>query len=513
MPAADPAPATLEPASGVGGREHGGLSGLIAWLLVAIAALGLFASTPPSGGPDEQAHEVTAWYVSEHLLPPGPAETFPAPASLWVTPCFAGRPDVTALCMPARSTLQGMVIASSIVNYPPPYYLVVGIGQRIAALGGNQYADLGGRVASVTLNLGVLLLVSLYMRRRNRLWGNFLVLVSTPMSVFLGVVVNPSGWEITCGVAMAAALAEAAWGRRPLTAEAWTRGSAAILALATLGLATARPLGFVWAAGLSVSAIALAPAPMRRRVLARVVGAVAPGILVGALWAFTHPASLPVLSTVPASPTTIPNLANWFAESVLSFPGLLLHMFGVLGWLDTPMPQLLFLVTVAAWAVLLTRLASIELAAKICGLVGIVILPGAIEAMGWGSWPGWWQGRYTLPFALGFVLLLLLRTGWRAPRMVSIVSGLSVLSLGLMVWVNALRYGYGLDAYSLPASHGLPGISPSRLWLSAALGLVLVGTSVYLLLRSWRDRPDDLPGLEPGLEPGATMTPLGSDAA
>jgi hypothetical protein len=176
-------------------------------------------------------------------------------------------------------------------------------------------------------------------------------------------------------------------------------------------------------------------------------------------------------------------------------------MFGVLGWLDTPMPWLLFYLNVAAWAVLLTRLPSIRRAAIACGVLGIVIVPSAIEAIGWAAYPAFWQGRYTLPFALGFVLLLLLRSGRLIPRTITAVAGTSLLSLGIMVWVNELRYGFGLDAYDLPASLGTPGISPVRLGISAVLGLVLVLVSVYLLLRAARTQSDFRPRLEPEILP------------
>lgn len=460
------------------------------WLLVAIAAVGLLASTPPSAGPDEPVQAAGAWYMSGHVLPPDPTQVFSVPASLLVSPCYAGHPDQSAACMAPRSQNRGMVEVSSIVNYPPPYYWVVGVGQRLAALLGLEYADVGGRLASVLLNLGVLFLLSLYMRRRNPLWGNFLLLVSTPMAVFLGVVVNPSGWEITCALVMAAALSEAAWGHlSSVESDTWPKRTIAILALASFGLCTARPLGFLWTAGLTVSAIAVAPS-MNRRGLLRMACAVAPGIVVGILWTLTYPPPLGGSSPTTTNPSTILNLAKWFAESFLYFPEYIRHMFGVLGWLDTPIPGLLLTLNIAAWAVLLTRLPSFRRAAIVCGVFGIVVVPCAISAIVWAAWPLWWQGRYGMPFALGFVLLLLLRSGRLIPRMVSIVFGISLLTLGAMVWVNAIRYGFGLNGYAMPVSLRTPGINPVRLGVAAASGLLLVLVSGYIFLRASRTKPD-----------------------
>jgi hypothetical protein len=502
-PAVEPAPATSGPGSvthvlGSLHRDRRGPSGLIAWLLVAIAAVGFLASTPPSAGPDEPIQQATAWYLSGHVLQPDGTPEYSVPASLLVSPCYIDPARSSAACMPAHSREMGSY--AMVLNYPPPYFWVVGAGERLAALVGLEYADVGGRLASFILSFGTLLLLTLYMRRRSQLWGSFLLLVSTPMAVFFCVVVNPSGWEITCGVAMAAILAEAAWGRQSaIESEAWPKRAIAILALTSIGLCTARPLGFVWAAGLTISAIALAPS-IHRRGLLRIVCAVTPGIAVGFLWYVTHQYGV-------AAPSTFPGFVLAFVDTLMYFPEYIRHMFGVLGWLDTPMPGLLLVLNIAAWAVLLTRLPSIRRAAIVCGVFGIVVVPCAISASVWSAWPLWWQGRYEMPFALGFVLLLLLRSGRFIPRTISTVSGISLLSLGIMVWVNEIRYGFGLDGFGLPASRGTPGISSVRLGISAVLGALLVLVSVYLLVKAWRSKPD----LAPGNEPEYSLTPSESD--
>lgn len=508
QPTVEPAPATSEPALDMRapGSRLGGLgrpSALVGWLLVAIAGLGMLVSTPPSAGPDEPAHEVTAWYLSGYGLRPGSSEWFSVPVLFSVEhPCFSGKGGVAASCMPARSTAQAMVSTSRVLNYPPPYYWVVGVGQRLAAsLVGIEYADIGGRLASFILNLGALFLLSLYMRRRNQWWGTFLLLISTPLAVFMGIVVNPSGWEITCGLVMAAVLSEAVWRRQSLGSTAWPKTTTVILALASVALSLARPIGFFWASGLTVSAIVLAPS-MNRRLLLRVACAVAPGIVLGILWYLTHPTGSGALAaaTIPAA---VPNLGTALAASLIFFPLRLFEMFGVLGWLDTPMPGPLLLGNLVAWAVLLRRMPSIGRTAMLCGIFGIVIAPTVIEVSGWASWPFWWQGRYTMPFALGFVLLLLLRSGQLIPRTISIVSGISVLSLGLMVWINAIRYDFGLNVYDLPASLEPQGTSPVRLLLSVAIGGLLLLASGYLLVKAWRMERD----LRPRVDPETPSTP------
>ena len=88
------------------------------------------------------------------------------------------------------------------------------------------------------------------------------------------------------------------------------------------------------------------------------------------------------------------------------------------------------------------------------------------------------------------VLLLLLRSGWLVPRAISIMSGIALLSLGVMVWVNAVRYDFGLTASDLPLSLAHPGLSPVRLVLSAGIGALLLLVSGYLLAKAWRMERD-----------------------
>jgi hypothetical protein len=211
-------------------------------------------------------------------------------------------------------------------------------------------------------------------------------------------------------------------------------------------------------------------------------------------------------------PTSVISFPFCFAISLVFLPERVEQMFGVLGWNDTSPPVLLILTNVIAWGVLLFRLPSIRRAATMCGIVGIVILPSAIEASGAATWPAWWQGRYTLPFALGFVLLLLLRSGQVVPRTVSIVSGISLLSLGLMVWTNEVRYDFGLSALGLPAVIGPQGTSPVRLLLSVAIGALLLLASGYLVVQAWRMDHDLRPRPEADIVSTPASLPSGGNA-
>ena len=464
----------------------------------------MFVSTPQGAASDEPAHELTAWYLSANGLPPTSDGMFSVPVSFTYDPCF-NNSTINASCASPRSTDMVLVPNSRVLPYPPPYYWVVGAGQRLAAsLVGVEYADIGGRLASFILNFGALFLLSLYMRRRSEAWGTILLIVATPMAAFMWSVVNPNGWEITAGVIMAAILAEAVWSRQSRESAALPKSLTAILVVASIALSLARPLGFVWAAGLTVSAFAIAPS-MNRRLLVRVVCAVAPGIVLGLLWTLSHHALTAEPGTTP-SPTTVGSLITWFALSLALLPLRLWEMFGVLGYTPAPLP--LFVLNLLVWGALVRRLPSIRLAAAMCAVLGIVVLPSVIEAAGWALWPSWWQGRYNLPFALGFAVLWLLRSGQLIPRTISVVSGICLASMGLMVWVNAIRYDFGVDLLGVPVSLEQQGLSPARFWLSMAVGALLMPVGAYLIARARRMERDRRPDVETAML--STPVPLAS---
>jgi hypothetical protein len=478
------------------------------WALVVVAAVGMFTSSPVSAGADETRHQATAWYVWEHLSTPtvgdspnvtaGPPEL--VPASLVANPCYQFRTSAGAGCLPPLSTMGQVVITRSVMNYPPPYYLVVGLGQTLAAGAGNQFAAIGGRVASGLLNLLALLCLGFAVRRRFPDIWRYLLILATPTAVFYWVVVNPSGWEVTSAIILAAALAQTLWGSDAAHGVTPIRGRSYLpVVLAAVALCLARPIGFIWAGGLAVSALLLSPVRPTRPTVFATFKAMVPGILVGVLWILTHPN--PAGKPTPdwqSLPLTAGNLLSWFAQSIARFPYHLRDVFGYLGW-DTPMPDVLYMVCLIAWIVLLSRLAYVDRVSRIAALVGLagfLVVPSLIEAAFWRDWPAWWQGRYTMPFILGFVLLVLLRSGLHVRREVAVLSGVSLLSLGAMVWLNLMRYSFGLgDGGFLPLRLDSPDVNdPSYTVALAAVALLSIA-GVAQILAVLSARPTSVSGV------------------
>src|SRR5205823_737204 len=95
--------------------------------------------------------------------------------------------------------------------------------------------------------------------------------------------------------------------------------------------------------------------------------------------------------------------------SVRRMPDLVLEMVGVFGWLDTPSPPFTYLV----WGAVVGALALAGLAGSgrrsatlMVGVIAATLLvPMALEALTANRFGFGWQGRYTLPLAIGVPVL------------------------------------------------------------------------------------------------------------
>lgn len=74
----------------------------IAFLIVVLAVVGFSLSSPRFASPDEEAHQATAWYVTEYGMPPKAEDRFEVPTIFRDGACFATNGRQDASCMPAR---------------------------------------------------------------------------------------------------------------------------------------------------------------------------------------------------------------------------------------------------------------------------------------------------------------------------------------------------------------------------------------------------------------------------
>ena len=174
------------------------------WALIATAlSIGAWSvSTPLGAAPDEPNHVTqAAAVVRGEFDGPKVASVFGRIGTMevpqWVVnlkpECFLYRPDVPASCEPSVGTSTRTVVGiSQFSNYPPLYYLIVGVPTLLATGSGALYGVRfsGALVDAALIALGLFLLAR-YHPRRLPLLGAMIAL--SPMVLFVTAVVNSEG--------------------------------------------------------------------------------------------------------------------------------------------------------------------------------------------------------------------------------------------------------------------------------------------------------------------------------
>lgn len=321
--------------------------------------------------------------------------------------CYLGRTDVPAGCAPdfAGPKEVGPVL-TQVGRYPPAYYALVGIPARWFPSGSGVHVMRLVSAAAVAA-----LLASAFASLRHAEEGPSLLLgltvAVTPMLVFLGGSVNPSGVEIAAAVGFWTALTGLLLGHR----EGSTAGFAARAAVAGSALLLARQLGPLLAALiLVVLAVAagrerlatVARRPEARRAAA-VLGAAA---LVAVAWIVARHTLGGIGGTPP--PTAL-SLRQVVQTSLGRTGRNVLQMIGTFGWSDTPAPLLTYYVWFACLGFLvvaaLARAGRREAAALVLLVALVVAVPVALESSRARAIGFAWLGRYTLPLAVGVPIL------------------------------------------------------------------------------------------------------------
>jgi len=468
----------------------------LALVTVFLAVLGLSVSSPPFAGPDEAAHQATASYLTVHLMPPEAETRDYVSGMLQFGDCQIGfDSQQDASCLPGREAVAP--VKERILNYPPPYYWAIGLGQKFAP-GADTWMDVGGRAASAVLNLVVIGLLAALMYRRVRGWGTNLLLVTTPVVAFMWAVVNPNGWEITTGLLFAYVMALAWWDSEEFAGRIrrlWVACGA--VAVAAVLFALSRHDALVWLCLIVLSVVLLGPRcgePRRRIALLLAAGV---GILAGLVWQMTHPAQHIVNNPDRvADPTWLDHL-HWLAQIDEVLPDRLRQMVGVLGWLDTPVPQFMALTLMLGWAALIGFMCArtrVSLPAVALGLLGTLFVPSLMEMIRWNDWPYWYQGRITLSFTVPFLLLILLRYGAKTYWATVLLSVANGLVLAFMVWQNTARYAFGVKDY-IPLRWSDPALGGVEFWTALACSCLIAVVSLVRLYWWFRRNRSGLEGV------------------
>ena len=321
--------------------------------------------------------------------------------------CFAFYRDRTAACesFTGPTTLANVYTTSG--REPPAYFAAVGLVSWVTSPGAETVYVM--RLLSALLCAALLAsaFVTTELFRRPAVAALGVVLAFTPMALFLGSVVNPSGIEIAaaitawiCGVALV-------W----RTDGEIDRRLVARLAIAASVLALARPLGPLWVAFVGASMLAVARRGTVRRLL-RVPTVRYAAELVACFAAFQGIWSV-AAGTLNAGLNNNGGAVGPYdlllRDSIGGTYPRFQQMVGIFGWLDTTSPSVTYVIWIVALgllAVLAVLLASRRINMTLASLAALVIvIPVAFEAPDLHTSGFYWQGRYTLPLAVGVPIL------------------------------------------------------------------------------------------------------------
>ncbi len=302
-----------------------------------------------------------------------------------------------ASCAVADRHTRLIDAATSAGGSPPWYYVMVGATARLLSNGRRLLAY---RMVAVMLCAGIL---GYAVSRAHRYAGAAWLLVAlTPSAWFLIGVVGTSGIEIAL---VALALVEAV-GR-------YRGGAAASLLRVAVPLGVClllRPAAFVDLAVVALVVAPTVPRPIRRRDVAMLASPLAVAGVATLAWG--RWADLVVSDSRTADSDT---LITAVRRSVEGIPLTAHQTVGALGWNEfyaPPAAQLVWILGLA-FAVYWVATRSTDRWWHARWVVAAVLLPTLVEVIGHRRIGEIWQGRYSIPFAMGAVLIA---AAWTAPR-------------------------------------------------------------------------------------------------
>lgn len=382
-------------------------------------------------------------------------------------------------CNPIERLDDGLVtVASGAATYHPVFYWVVGTAALPFEGSGAVYAM---RATAALLCSGLIALAAyLLSLTTSTRWPLLAMLVAcTPVFMYTTAVGAPNGVEMAAGLVT--------WiGLLGLTQPRAAGVEGRIIACTTMAaalLVTVRQLGPLWLFLIISTVLFLGGWQRARRLFEErrrwMVGAVlAVGTAaVAALWWVRAAGSLAIDGEV--------NYPNPVATAAVKVPIWVLQSVAVFPTRNEPAPMPVYAayIIVGAAALILGLIAA-GVRLRICILVGtalsllvpFVITLATIDEVGTA-----WQGRYTLPFSIGVLLMLGMALETRPPRNRLIGPGL----LGLAVCLALGHVVSVVEVYvseqDRPAAASVelwPIMPPAAIAIFTAAGLVLWGLAV-----------------------------------
>lgn len=348
-----------------------------------------------------------------------------------------------------------VLVSSAAASYHPAYYWVVGTTARPFDGANALYAM---RVASALLCLLFVAVSAWALSKLPSRWPlAALVLAMPPVFLYSTAMAAPNGPEMVAGLALWATLLALVHGQRPASESRllWAAVGSALV------LATLRVLGPVFVLLIVVSVAVFAPrqlvAIVRRHPRAVCAGTIltAATAIGQALWMY-QAVEVAVNAEVSEGPRSFnpSSLILWPLQSIAAFP--------LRGDQGATVVYPIFLALVAIIVTLALRRTTRRLRwAIVVTLVASQLLPLVFTLTTLGSIGSIWQGRYGLPYSVGFVLFAGYALGLRHQRAIParvVAPGVVLYGVGFAACLIKIRNGEASRSVSFddPAWHTPP---------------------------------------------------------
>jgi Predicted membrane protein (DUF2142) len=283
-----------------------------------------------------------------------------------------------------------------------------------------------------------------------------LAVALTPMVLSFGSAVNPTAPETAAAIATWACglvlVSELRAGKDP------DRGLVIQLGIAASALVLARHISMFWLALIAVILAALLGRNALRRLWRstspRIWAAVVAGCVAAQLLWIVLADGLDLSVPIGFEPTL--SNTDLVRETVGRAGNFYLEMLGNLGWLDTTLPGLTYLLLTAALGALVLLAVAVGtrpyVIAMFAAMAITVVTPILLEAWQYRTYGLYWQGRYTLPIAVGVPLLAVFALQSETGRRV-FLRGWFVPALGgMLVVAHVLAFYQALRRWSVGAN-------------------------------------------------------------
>ena len=435
------------------------------------------------GGPDEPAHVIRAAGAAHGDLVGRPVAGF-EPGYRQVTvsaslasgdpACFRHDETITAACAIATRRTAGVAVATSAGTAPPWYYVIVGLVARALSSGNDV---MGYRMAALLMCAAILG----YALARSHRYGRsaWLLVALTPSTWYLLGVVGTSGVEIAL---VALALVEAVNRFHDLPTAASINRVTVPLAICLL----LRPAALIDLVVVALVLIPTRPRPMSTQQVVRISLPFAIVAVATVAWGRWSAFVLRDRRTADSD-----SLATAFNRSVRGIPTTVHQAIGALGWNEFYVPVAAQLAWVAALGTAMYWIVrrSPDRWWHSRWIVAALVLPTIIELVIHTRIGEVWQGRYSIPFAMGGVLY----AGRITTPSRSVLRALMIAACCaevLTLWHTLRRFMVGLDG-SITLQHAAwePPLNP---WVLLAVNAAAIAWLGTVALGSGDDVPEDI---------------------